>query len=469
MGLSIPISNQINNQYRGYALYVLQSRGIPNFYDCLTPVQRIVLENSPTKPDKTLSLIGNVIRTGLYHHGDMSLSKAISKLARPFGCSDQILEGKGYFGTPVSPNPAAPRYTWVQISPWVKESISKHSDINILNSEGGHDWLHVEYPLGLFTHIVGIAVGYRSNILPRKKDDVLEYLDGKNKILKPYFKDFVGKITRFNNEESSWLIESGIEINKTRKTIRIFDLPPLIKYESFMNRLITKLDKSEINYKVDNLSKKKCDVLISLKGISHSEFDTHSGWITNLGKIIVKENVVLIKDGAVMEFDSVKEYLDSFKVHLEFVRLKRIEKDLSNMISELEYLEAKLKFLIFMSLKKRKNTEIVEFLKPFKTWISNRLSKIQIVKLSSDYIKETEKLIEETKKNIKLYKKSIKKQEKILEDSRKTLAKKNKSISLLPSSYSEEIKEIGGIDIFQEDDGVLIDEREEDAEEILEE
>jgi len=70
MGLSVSISDQINNQYRGYALYVLQSRGIPNFYDGLTPVQRIVLQNSPIKYDKTLSLVGNVIKSGLYHHGD---------------------------------------------------------------------------------------------------------------------------------------------------------------------------------------------------------------------------------------------------------------------------------------------------------------------------------------------------------------------------------------------------------------
>jgi hypothetical protein len=64
------ISDQINTQYRSYAIYVLQSRGIPNFYDGLTPVQRLILQNSPSKFNKTIGVVGEVIKTGLYHHGD---------------------------------------------------------------------------------------------------------------------------------------------------------------------------------------------------------------------------------------------------------------------------------------------------------------------------------------------------------------------------------------------------------------
>jgi len=392
-----------------------------------------------------------------------SLAKAIAKLARPFGCDMQVLEGDGFFGSPVNPSPSAPRYTSVRISKWAKETISEHQDLNIKNQEGGHDWLHVEYPIGISTHVVGIAVGYRSNILPRKREDVIEYLEGKNKILKPHFKDFSGKVTRFNNEEGSWLVESGIEINKKRKSIRIFDLSPLIKYESFMNRLTNKLDQSEIAYKIENSSKKKCDIQVTLRGISPQEFDSASVWIQNMGRVIVRENVVFVRDGSVMEFDSVKDYLDSFKVHLEFVRLKRLERDLVNFDNELEYLEAKLKFLIFMSSKKRKNVEILAFLKGFKGWISARLSKIQIVKLSDDVIKETKDLIIETKKLIIIGKRKIKAQEKILNSTRKK-SKGAKSISLIPKSYDDQKTEIDGIEIFQEEieETEVIDQDEED-------
>lgn len=81
MANNLSISEQINNQYRTYALYVLQSRGIPNFYDGLTPVQRLILENSPSKFNKTVGLVGEVIKTGLYHHGDCLDGETIINLA----------------------------------------------------------------------------------------------------------------------------------------------------------------------------------------------------------------------------------------------------------------------------------------------------------------------------------------------------------------------------------------------------
>ena len=121
----ITISDQINVDYRKYALYVIQSRGIPNFYDALTPVQRLILQNSPSTFKKTVGVIGEVFSTGLYHHGDSSMAQAISKLARPFSCAEQILLGDGFFGTPVNPAPSAPRYTQVKISSKYKEIIEK--------------------------------------------------------------------------------------------------------------------------------------------------------------------------------------------------------------------------------------------------------------------------------------------------------------------------------------------------------
>lgn len=69
----IQIQDQINSDYRKYALYVIQSRGIPNFYDGLTPVQRLVLEYAPTSFSKTIGVVGSVFQTGLYRHGDASL------------------------------------------------------------------------------------------------------------------------------------------------------------------------------------------------------------------------------------------------------------------------------------------------------------------------------------------------------------------------------------------------------------
>lgn len=450
MSKNLNITDQINNQYRSYALYVLQSRGIPNFYDALTPVQRLILENSPAKFNKTVGLVGEVIKTGLYHHGDQSLSGAISKLARPFGCSFAILEGDGFFGSPVNPSPSAPRYTSVKINSKIKDIIAKNYDLNEKNEEGGHDWVHTEFPLGLLTHVVGIAVGYRSNILPRKYEDVAEYLDGQSKLLKPYFKDFSGKISKFQNEESSWLIESGLEIDKQKRSIHIFDLPPVMRYDSFITKLEEKLERSGVDYRIENRSQSKCDIYVSLRSVSDPQlFDQVCEIVAKLTKIIVKEDVIFVKDGNVMEFSSVKEYLDHFKGHLELVKLKRINRDQQNFSRELLFLEAKLKFLNFMVAKKRKNDEINEFLSDFEAWISNRLQKIEAVKLSTEHIAQTEIDIKELKKKIEETKKLIKAQEKKYKETLQLIQKSTKGKQTKIPAMLFETTQMDGIEVFQ--------------------
>jgi DNA gyrase/topoisomerase IV subunit A len=466
MNKHLTITDQINTQYRSYALYVLQSRGIPNFYDSLTPVQRLILENSPSRFSKTVGLVGEVIKTGLYHHGDSSLAGAISKLARPFGCSYGILEGDGFFGSPVNPSPSAPRYTAVKINQKIREIISKNSDLNEKNEEGGHDWVHVEVPIGLLTHIVGIAVGYRSNILPRKFEDIIEYLQGSTKLLKPHFKDFSGKISKYMNEDNSWLLESGFEVDSQRKIIRIFDLPPVMRYDSFINKLELKLEKSGYDYRIENKSQSKCELAVQIKGnVTPETFSSVADHISKLTKIIVKEDVIFVRDGNVMEFGSVKEYLDHFKQHLELVKLKRIVRDNEDNIRELSFLEAKLTFLNFMIEKKRKNDEIIKFLSDFPSWVSSRLQRIEIVKLSPEYIKETKEAIDSIKKEIEKIKKSISAQEKVYKKVSLDVEKLGDGASKKIQNSLFETQHDDGIEIFR----VLEDEFEETGEEEKEE
>jgi DNA gyrase/topoisomerase IV subunit A len=432
---AITIPEQIDQDYRKYALYVIQSRGIPNFYDCLTPVQRLILQKAPTSFSKTIGVVGEVFRTQLYHHGDASLSSAISKLARPFGCSDLIMEGDGFFGTPVNPSPSAPRYTSVRIASKYKSIIDVHKDLNVENEEGGFDWLHVTHPIGLSTHIVGIADGYRSNILPRKYEDIVAYLGGDtNKKLKPYFRGFKGKVSRVDSLRSAWLIEGGFESDVKTKTIQISNLSPLSRYDSFVDKLNKILGNSGIDYKLDNKSREEVEITLRLR-CSDQEFSDMSARIKRETQHIVTENIVLVKDGAVLDYSSVEEYLDQFKVHMEEVLLRRLLKDAFYNDRELEFLEAKLKFLVFMSQKKRTNEEIIEFLKQFIQWIKNRLESIQLIKLSSNEIELTKQKIIEAKQKAKDIRKAIKDQEiickKVAKDWARNTKKTTKQSSLL--------------------------------------
>ena len=49
----LSISKQIDINFRNYALYVLEHRGIPSFYDALTNVQRVSLMNAPKAYSKS--------------------------------------------------------------------------------------------------------------------------------------------------------------------------------------------------------------------------------------------------------------------------------------------------------------------------------------------------------------------------------------------------------------------------------
>lgn len=457
MDKRITISEQINQDYRKYALYVIQSRGIPNFYDALTPVQRLILQNSPSIFKKTVGVIGEVFSTGLYHHGDSSMAQAISKLARPFSCSEQILLGDGFFGSPVNPVPSAPRYTQVKISSKYKDIIEKYRDLNIPNEEGGFDWIHVDYPVGLSTHIVGIAVGYKSNVLPRKPEDIVTYLNGnKSKKLKPYFRGFKGKITRMDSLKSAWLIEGDTEIDITSRTFKINSISPLQRYESFFLRLNNLLERKSLNYKMDNFSTDEVKISIKFR-CTDQEFKDISDLISKETKQIVTENIVFVRDGSVLEYDCIEDYLEDFIVHRERTILKRYERDLLYLNDELEFLEAKLKFLTFMQEKKRTAEEVGLFVSEYKKEISRRLESISLVKLTKEEIIKTKEEINLIKSDIKNKNQEIKKQrEKV-----KVVEKENSSIKRTSNSRTTsllgDVKEEfhNGIRIFDPEEEII--------------
>ena len=115
MSSNIRISNFLNSDYKKYAIYTISSRGIPDVCDGITPGQRLIILNSPSQFKKTLSLVGEVLGTGNYHHGDNSLTKSIVRLARSFQSSTPILIGDGFFGSITNHTAASPRYTSIKI------------------------------------------------------------------------------------------------------------------------------------------------------------------------------------------------------------------------------------------------------------------------------------------------------------------------------------------------------------------
>jgi DNA gyrase/topoisomerase IV subunit A len=396
--IRLPISKFIDQKFREYSLYVLTARGIPSFYDALTPVQRYILMNSPQSFTKTLSVVGDSMKDG-YHHGDMSLGKAISKLARPFGSSLQILEGYGFFGSEVCPEPAAARYTSIKLAKETSEILKKYKHLTTREPDGPYHPFWLDAPLGLTTSIVGIAVGYKTTILPRKLSDIKEYLEGKRDKVPPHFHDFKGTIHKHRGLERAWIISSKVTVNDKRMEIR--ELPPILNYTTVIKKLDYLFNRYEGLIKILNNSNKKVNIDIIYTGKGDQEWKEIQEYIEKAFSIIVTESPVFIKDGKVLVYDSIEQYLDDYKWQVKRLLWKNTEYERDWLSSELLFNQAKEQFINFVLIKKRAVSELDEFLKPYASELKSRLEGLTAKKFTKDELVSTKEKIKELEKNLK--------------------------------------------------------------------
>lgn len=396
--IRLPISKFIDSKYRDYAVYVLEQRGIPNFYDALTPVQRYILKNTPTNYVKTLTVVGKVIADG-YHHGDASLEKAINKLARPFGNAMAILEGDGFFGTEVSPSPAAPRYTSVRLSSLTNGILNKYNHLTTREPEGPYDPLWLDIPVGLVSPIVGIAVGYKTTVLPRNLKHIQEFLNGTRKSVKPYFEGFSGTIEKYNDLEKAWLISSNVEVEGKKLLIR--EIPPILKYESVIKKFDYLFNKYEGVVRIEDNSKTKINIDIVYKGRSEKDWEDIQKFVKKIFSIIVTETLVFVKDGTVLTYDSIEQYLEDYKWQVKRLKLKNTLYERDKLAFELKFNYAKELFIAFILAKKRTNAEIDTWLKPYDKEIEEKLERMTSRKFTADELLSTKDLIKQLVKDLK--------------------------------------------------------------------
>lgn len=414
----VTIEQHINTHYRDYSYYVLSSRGIPSKYDGLIPVQRLLLLNAPDKLKGTNSLIGETIGSGLYHHGDQSLAGAINRMCRDFDNSFNLLQGDGFFGSGIG-SAAASRYTKVRSNPEVAEMIKKYSPVNEYDEEGNCKFINLDVPIGLCTSVVGIAIAYRSQILPRKYEDLKKYIDGDdNTSLKPYFKGFGGKIYRNKKNKNAWIIASNIGYNEKKGEIHIVDLPPMMRYDTFLERLKDIMDKSPCSrMKLFNDSKSFVNIRVKIKNCKKEDIEKIMNKISSISSISVPEDIVFADEDGIVRYNNIREYLDDFKIFRNRSILKKMQWDREELVFEREYNFYKELFIKFMSKKQRTNNEVKHWMEeiPVKEnmldRIRDRLRSIPAYKITREELEEAKennlRLIREVKvadKNIKKFK-----------------------------------------------------------------
>lgn len=254
---SRPVEDFFDNEYLGYAKYVVESRAIPSVIDGFKPTQRKVAyvadkvwRKGDEKPMKVFQLGGRVAATAFYHHGNASLESTIIGMAQDFKNSMPIFQGIGQFGSLRSPEAGAPRYVGVRFNENFRLLYKDFELVNPQFEEGEEiepTFFLPIIPTVLLNGSSGIAVGFATNIMNRHPVDLidacLDVLDGKPpRELRPWIRGFGGHFSRALDNPNSWIIKGKYAVKNT-STVEITEIPPSFtyeKYEALLDALVEK-------------------------------------------------------------------------------------------------------------------------------------------------------------------------------------------------------------------------------------
>ena len=190
-------------------------RSIPSAIDGLKTSQRKILfgcflkTQLATSEMKVAQLCGYIADKSHYHHGEVSLTSAITSMAQDFVGANNInlLLPKGQLGSRLQggKDAASPRYTFVQLNP-LTPLIYRREDLNILEYtyDDGVQTEPVFYvpiiPMALVNRCEGIGSGFSTSVPAYNPLDLIENV--KRRLapmqdvmdLKPWYRGFTGSI-----------------------------------------------------------------------------------------------------------------------------------------------------------------------------------------------------------------------------------------------------------------------------------
>lgn len=242
--MTLKSSVYLESERRLFSLYVMQSRAIPAVTDGLKAGGRRTLWVARNgEKYKTATLAGATLPL----HPHATPEGSINTLAAPYGNNIPLFKGYGAFGTMLDPTAyGAARYTSVATSKFTDDVMFR--DIEIVPMMPNYDDTLEEpvhflplIPVALLNPSEGIAVGFATNILPRRLDDIIEvqlaHLQGKkskNKLM-PVFTP-INSAASVQSNTSFFFDGEYEEINAT--TVRITNMP----YGQTHEKVIAKLD-----------------------------------------------------------------------------------------------------------------------------------------------------------------------------------------------------------------------------------
>ena len=237
-------------------------RSLPSLMDGLKPSQRKImfgcLKRGLRAEIKVAQLAGYVSEHAAYHHGEASLTAAITSMAQTFVGANNInlLKPVGQFGTRLlgGKDAASPRYIHTHLE-HIVDSIFRKEDSGILDHLDD-DGMIVEpktyfpvVPMLVINGCIGIGTGFSTDIPPHQPEDVVgllrDRLEGRrdtleNIALRPWWFGFRGPIQQVS--DGVWLTKGLYTFDDVRKVVSVSELPVgtwTHDYKAFLDELCT--------------------------------------------------------------------------------------------------------------------------------------------------------------------------------------------------------------------------------------
>ena len=265
----INIENFIDDDLIHFAKYDCE-RSIPNLIDGNKTSLRKVLfgcfKRKLVKEIKVAQLSGYISEHAAYHHGEMSLNKAIVGLAQEFTGSNNInhLLPNGQFGTRLEggSDSASERYIFTALNPLTRYIYPESDDkiLNYLDDDGTKvepDFYLPIIPMILVNGGKGIGTGFSYEGLCYNVKSIITYLknklEKKNEIknIEPYYEGFKGDIIPIESNKGKKYLFKGKYTVLSSDTIRVTELPIglwTIKFKEILDNLME--EKTSKNSKI---------------------------------------------------------------------------------------------------------------------------------------------------------------------------------------------------------------------------
>lgn len=348
------VAELAENEWKGFALYTVEARAIPNMIDGFKPVQRFYLYssilNSKKEYEKVSAVSGVVSKYG-YNHGENSCAGAGQLMAADWYNNVRIIESQGSFGSRLIQEAGAPRYTFTRLH----ENFYKYyKDFELAPAHSDPEHLPPSYyipiiPMVLVNGTKGIATGFANNILPRDEKDIAkacsEYIkNGKiNTTPKVKFPQFKGTVEL--REDGKYYI-TGIFERKNKTELIISEVPYGYDREKFVNILNKLEDDDKIVSYAD-----KCDASgfrfeVKLKQATANWNDDQ---IIKEFKLQVTETenlTVIDQNGKLRVYKDVKDIIRDFCDYRKTILQSRIDNNVSEISEEMRYKKVKMYFIM---------------------------------------------------------------------------------------------------------------------------